>query len=36
MNIGMAKGTSGNTLLENKNVEDPSNPADWVPAEGNG
>lgn len=32
MLIGMNKVT----LLENKNLEDPSHPQDWVPAEGNG
>lgn len=32
MLVGMGKPT----LLENKNLDDPSNPTDWVPAEGNG
>lgn len=37
MLIGMASGTAnGVSLLENKNLADPSHPADWVPAEGNG
>ncbi len=36
MLIGMGSASHPTSLLENKNLEDPSNPADWLPAEGNG
>lgn len=37
MLVGMAHGTAnGVSLLENKNLADPSHAKDWVPAEGNG
>ena len=37
MLIGMARGiNNGVSLLENKNLADPSDPTGWVPAEGNG
>ncbi len=36
MLIGMSSASNPTSLLENKNLEDPSNPADWVAAEGNG
>jgi hypothetical protein len=32
----MMLGMGGVTMLENKNLQDPSHPEDWVPAEGNG
>ena len=32
----LANETSTTSLLENKNLEDPSHPADWVAAEGDG
>lgn len=36
MTVGMQSGRSLVCLLENKNLADPSNPSDWVAAEGDG
>mmetsp|Transcript_10346 Transcript_10346/g.26500 ORF Transcript_10346/g.26500 Transcript_10346/m.26500 type:complete len:442 (-) Transcript_10346:724-2049(-) len=36
MLIGMAKGGAPASILENRNLADPSNPAEWVAAEGDG
>jgi hypothetical protein len=36
MLIGMASAGHPTSILENKNLEDPSNPSEWVAAEGNG
>lgn len=36
MTIGEAKTNMPTAILENKNLEDPSNPAEWVAAEGDG
>lgn len=36
MLIGMASAAHPTSILENKNLEDPSNPNEWVAAEGDG